>query len=810
MDTCYRFHQYELLPAQRRLLDAGRPVKLGGRAFDMLLVLVERRDRVVNKHELMDLVWPRLVVEENNLQVHVLALRKLLGHPAISTVPGRGYRFTLPVTVDGGTVGVDAQPPQAEPAPSPGNLPTQLPALIGRDEDLLSLQALIDQHGLVTVTGAGGIGKTRLAQGVASLHAQRPGDGVWWVELAGLNDPALVAAAVGRALQVPLQGQADATTAVLQALQGKAALLVLDNAEHLLDGVTALVGVLRERASGVKLLVTSQEVLRMLDEQVFRPGPLSLPCADDGVSAQRSGAVSLFVSRARLADPRFQLDDHNRAAVVDICRRLDGIPLAIELAAARVPLLGVEGVRQRLDHRFSVLTAGARAVMRRHQTLRAALEWSHGLLTPLEQRVLRRLGVFAGSFSLDAAQSVAEDEDIDAWEVLELLGALVDKSMVAADGHPLPRYRLLETTRLYALERLAEAGETDSVLRRHAEYCVAVAENFDVEATQHGQAADALDRLDLDRDNILHALAWCAQTDDAGASAWGLQMAGALRYYWPSRGLLGMGLAVTLRAIDRARSLPGTAHLGRALGAAALVSYWLGRRPDTEALVTRLLALGESLGLDPAIASAHFLRGYLASDGRHWAEATAHFEALRTVARRMNSLILEGNALAGLVDVLKRQGRLEEAALRADDMLALRRLAAHGHNLALGLETATAIALRRGDLVRALEWLSESLPWIRRSGSHSLARSWCSLAARAALRQGHWHRAVTVLSAIAAQCTADDLLAEEDDQRDEQTDLAAARAALGEDEYEAAWAAGRQIDLNDTVALASTGFDHRP
>ena len=364
----------------------GVPVKPSARAFDILMALVERRDRVVSKSELLQIVWPNLVVEENNLQVHVLALRKLLGHGAIATVPGRGYRFTLPVQAPGGTPSGAASAPVAEPiAVNAGNLHGQPPELFGRDDELQELQGLIDSHAVVTVTGAGDIGKTRLAQGAAARRAQQ--QAVWWVELAPLADAAQVPRAVARALALPLAPQDDVTQAVVQALRGKSALLVLDNAEHLLDGVAALIGALREQAGGVKLLVTSQEVMHGFEEQVFRPGPLALPTGDDLLAVRASGAVALFVARARQADPRFQLDDRNRAAVAEICRRLDGIPLAIELAAARVPLLGAEGLRSRLDERFQVLTASSRAVMRRHQTLRAALKWSHALLSGDEQRV---------------------------------------------------------------------------------------------------------------------------------------------------------------------------------------------------------------------------------------------------------------------------------------------------------------------------------------------------------------------------------------------------------------------------------------
>jgi len=441
MTQAYDFANFRLLPDQRTLWSGDAPVKLGSRAFDMLLALVERRDRVVSKNELMDLVWPRLVVEENNLQVQVVTLRKLLGHPAIATVPGRGYRFTVPVVVKGDVATVSDAPAAATPAAAAElaprhNLPPWLPRLFGRGDDLRLLGELLDRHPLVTVTGSGGIGKTRLAQAAVALRLDITPDGLWWVDLAPLADPTRIADAVALAMGVRPTGGQTPTDALVAALAGHALLLVLDNAEHLLDGVVSLLTRLRQGAPQARWLVTSQEVLRVADEHVFRAGPLALPGDDANAGADAAdGAVALFVARAQAADRHFVLGTENQALVADICRRLDGNPLAIELAAARVPMLGVQGLHQRLDQRFKVLTTGDRSSARRHHTLRAALEWSHQLLAPSEQAVLRRLGVFAGGFTLEAAQQMAEDEQgIDHWDVLEHLGALVEKSLVVAEG----------------------------------------------------------------------------------------------------------------------------------------------------------------------------------------------------------------------------------------------------------------------------------------------------------------------------------------------------------------------------------------
>ena len=414
--------------AERVLEIDGQPAKLGARAFDVLLALVDRRDRPVGKNELLDLVWPDVVVEENNLQVHISALRKLLGQEAIVTIPGRGYRFAL--AGDG-----DGAPPPAAAARSAAprtNLPEALAPLYGRDAERAAVVEQVRRLPLVSIVGPGGIGKSRLAQAVAHDLLPAFPDGVWLVEFAPLEDGAQLVPAVATVLHVRSTAGLDLEQLV-DALRGRRMLLLLDNCEHVLDAAAELVAAVRRGAPDVQVLTTSQEPLRLADERLVRLGTLAVPANLPLEQAQHVGALALFVARAQAADPRFRLAADNLAAALEICARLDGIALAIELAAARVPLLGLEGVRARLDDRFRVLTAGARFALPRHQTLRAALDWSHALLSADEQAVFRRLGVFVGSFDLDAAQRVGVGDALDDWAVLDILGALVDKSWVVVE-----------------------------------------------------------------------------------------------------------------------------------------------------------------------------------------------------------------------------------------------------------------------------------------------------------------------------------------------------------------------------------------
>ena len=475
--TPLAFGRFELRPTERQLLLDGQALPVGARAFDVLLALVERRERVVDKHELLDAAWPDLVVEENNIAVQISSLRRLLGAGAIATIPGRGYRFTA--LADGGA------PSTAPRLPAPAATPSNLPAkttLFGREADLQAVTALLRKHALVSIVGAGGIGKTKLALCAASaVPVTDVPHGRWWIELAAINDHALLPTTIAAALGESLPAGRPPPAALADLLAGRQLLLVLDNCEHLADDMSPLIDLLRARAPGLRLLVTSQESLKCEDEQVYRLGSLALPPPGGGVTDKvdysQYGAVALFVERARAADPRFRWATHNAQAIVEICRRLDGIALAIELAAARVPLLGVLGLHARLDRMFDVLTGATRMKLRRHQTLRASLEWSVNLLSDDERAVLRRLGVFVGGFTLELAQQVASDSEIDAWRVLDLLGALVDRSLVMAEGlneemsgpDAAPRYRLLEPTRAFALEQLAAVGESAAWLRRHAQ-----------------------------------------------------------------------------------------------------------------------------------------------------------------------------------------------------------------------------------------------------------------------------------------------------------------------------------------------------
>ena len=620
--SALRFGAVQLEVERRQLLIDGRPAKLGGRAFDVLFALIERRDRAVSKNELFELVWPHVVVEENNLVVHISALRKLLGPQTIATIPGRGYRFMAEVDAAPIATPSDRRAATTSAAsPMSTDLATRHETLYGRDDDMRAVAELLRTHPQVSIVGASGIGKTRLALAVANAQEGRFPDGVWRVELAALSDGALVAGAIARALGVRISDERPVLETVVALLRKQTALLVLDNCEHVLDAATECVRALLSNAPALRILVTSQEALHTHEEQVYRLG--SLPVA--GTLDKPAAAVELFVARARAADPRLQLVAADMVTIAEICRRLDGMPLAIELAAARVRLLGVDGLRTRLDERFQILTGGTRATLRRHQTLRAALDWSYGLLSPDEQVVFRRLGVFVGGFTLELAQDVAADERIDRWALLDLLGHLVDRSLVVADGAQLPRYRLLETMRAFALEKLAFAGETPNVLKRHAQAMLTLLSPLDEQRWTLGPAEQ--NRVGAELDNLRAALAWGESA--AGDRPFACALIGCSSSLWMAQAQLNEGIEralallplpetvlletearfnlflaalgqtgprrecflASLRAADLYRSLGNTSRLVDALIFAAMIG---ARRGETQ-LVAAAIAEAETL-----------------------------------------------------------------------------------------------------------------------------------------------------------------------------------------------------------------------
>ncbi|MBN3751943.1 transcriptional regulator [Paraburkholderia sp. Tr-20389] len=480
--TTIRIGQLEVSLDHRDVRLDGRKVPIGSRAFDILALLIAADGDVVSKEEIMRAVWPTTVVEKNNLQVHISALRRAFGdeRERIATVPGRGYRLIL--QADTGAHAAPASEPSAEsadaglPVNSPAArpvrrpLPVRVPELIGRRDALDGVKSALREHQTVTLVGTGGIGKTRLAVEVAHAVQQDFADGVVFVPLAAVYDAQSALDALAFAMGSRLSASRTALAQIAAEWRERDALVVLDNCEQVLEIVAAMAEALTGAGSRMRVLATSREALRVRDEIVYQVPPLSVPTANEpGAGVLRTDAVRFFLARAQADGAQFSLDDSTIYLTGEVCRRLDGIPLALELAASRAAVLGIGLLAEHLDDRFRILTGGRRTALPRHQTLKATLDWSYRLLGQDEQKLLRWLGTFVNGFTLDAACAMAGHAGLARMEALDAVSGLVSRSLLTTDFEGSSyRYRLLETTRAYAQQQLDDNGERTRAAAAHA------------------------------------------------------------------------------------------------------------------------------------------------------------------------------------------------------------------------------------------------------------------------------------------------------------------------------------------------------
>src|SRR6516165_1085172 len=599
----FEFGRFRILPQRRKVLADGRPLELGGRAFDVLVVLVEADGAVVRKDELMSRVWPGRIVEDSNLHAQTKALRKALSdHDLIRTVVGRGYQFTGEIHARRAGHSEPAEPGTALDVSGPPRAPTNLPAptsdLIGRDGEISEVIGLVADHRFVTLTGTGGIGKTRLGLEVARHLLSQFADGVWIAELASLSDPQLVPITVAAAFGLELLSGVVSPERIAAALGSNQIMLVLDNCEHVIDAAAAMVEACLRANPVAHVIATSREPLRAESEHLYRVPPLAVPAQDTQALEDLllHGAVALFIARAQEADPHFFPDQPTAAAMAAICRRLDGIPLALELAAARASTLGVQELACRLDDCFSLLTEGRRTALRRHQTLRATLDWSYELLSESERMVLRWLSIFAGGFTLAAASAVIASASMLASDVVDGVANLVAKSLVTADvDGAAVHYRMLETTRAYAREKLADHGELEQAARRHAEYYKDLCERAEAE-WQARPAAEWLADYGRQIGNVRTALDWAFSP--RGDASIGVALTAAAVPLWCQLSLLDecrwrVEQALSHVASGSGRDTNREMQLEAALGLALF--HTRGATRETGAAWTRALAIADRL-----------------------------------------------------------------------------------------------------------------------------------------------------------------------------------------------------------------------
>jgi len=716
----------------------------------------------------------------------------------------------------------------------PTNLLLPLTGFVGRSVALDEVRRLLASVRLLTLTGPGGVGKTRLALQVAFAALDQFRDGIWWVDLASLCDANLVAHQVAAALGLPEDPACSREAAIGHHLASAELLLVFDNCEHLVAACAALSEQLLRSCPGLHILATSREALGVGGEIVWRVPPLSLPCVDGPVTEEalaESDAAQLFLQRARAIQPDLAMTPERAAAVARVCCRLDGLPLAIELAAARVGVLSLPQIAARLDDRFRLLTAGSRTADPHHQTLEAALAWSYDLLSPSEQRLFERLAVFSGGFTLRSAEAVAGDTaatlarqglsvqdtsgthgpsgrstlpgdsvetvPVAARDVLDLLSQLVAKSLVEVLGAEPPRYQMLETIRQYALERLLASGDAERIRAQHLAYHVGLAEGAEARLMGEDQV-QWLRLIEADHDNLRAALAW----SQAGAAQEGLRLAAALAAFWLRTGQLSEGSGWLEQALASCRE-PDPIRI-KAMVQAGRLAQQQGHYERALELGRESLALSHNLGDRQGIARSLGLIGWVL----HWQgdreEASAILEEALAHARDSGDRRTIARILFYLGDLLVRKGEPDRASALLQESLEVYQQMGDAWSMAWALGALGEVARLTGDFGRATAHLQMSVAILQELNSRSDIPYPLEALALVAAVQGRHRRAAQLWGAASAMRDAVHALLPPSYQADYASHVARARATLGEAAFVTAWAEGRIMALEQALALATT------
>ncbi|MEO8484704.1 MAG: tetratricopeptide repeat protein [Betaproteobacteria bacterium] len=680
---------------------------------------------------------------------------------------------------------------------TPNNLPQQVTSLVGRERELVEVRRLLGTTRLLTLLGAGGIGKTRLGLHAAADVMDDHPDGVWFVDLAPLSDARVVPQTVATVLGVKEEAGSTVTDALVRYVKDKRLLLVLDNCEHLLHACADLASQLLRAGAKLKILAASREPLRVAGEASYPVPALAVPDARVRVAPemlQQYEAPRLFVDRATAANHSFSATAANAAAIIDICRRLDGIPLAIELAAARIRTLSVETIAKRLSDRFRLLAGGDQSALPRQQTLRALIDWSYDLLSEPERVLLRRLSVFAGGWTLEAAEAVGAGGSMAEADVLDLLSHLVDRSLVAMDAEG-TRYRLLESVREYATAKLDESGEGDAGRSRHLAYFVAFTEETRSRLSGPSQPS-VLARLDLERENVLAAHAWAGK---GSGGELGLRLAYAMGTYWFMRGLPALGLRLSGEALSRRDAQGRTKARCRALFDAGQQSCFTGHYQEAQGMLDESLAIARELGDHVQVARVLQPLGMAALGRGNLSDARGYLKEAVEHARSMGDKRELAAALNALAQLHRVEGQLEPAEPLFDQAVALAREIGDRESVAISLLNLAMVSIGRGSGARARDMLTEIVLIAVETGSKPVGQSALDVTAGHCAWCEEWERAAHFFGAAQTQVVETGLQRDPADEAFLLPLVGRAREVLGDAAFERAERVGRALSYEQGI-----------
>ena len=690
---------------------------------------------------------------------------------------------------------------------TPNNLPQQVTSFIGRETELAEVRKLLGQTRLLTLLGVGGLGKTRLSLQVAADVLDDYPDGVWFVELAALTDESLVPQAVASVLSVKEEAGRPVIDALVKFVAQRKLLIVLDNCEHLVRACAEVAKRLLQSGSGLRFLTTSREALHTQGETMYAVPALAVPDASLTVAVAvltQFESVRLFVERAAATQPAFRITEHNAPAIVDICRRLDGIPLAIELAAARVRALSVETIAERLSDRFRLLVQGDRTALPRQQTLRALIDWSYDLLSEVERALFRRVAVFAGGWTLEASEAVGSGASLGEMDVLDVLARLVEKSLVVLEAYG-GRYRLLDTVREYAQERLSESGEGDDVRNRHLAYYLALGVQARPELVGPNQGT-WLARLDLERENLLSIHAWCDHAEGGGEL--GLKLVYAVRPYWVKRGLLALGHRMTVAALLRPGAKERNFARCRGLSDAGQLAYYMGRYAEAATYLEEGLSIAREIGDEGRIKVVLYALGMAAIGQGNLATARRHLDEALVLARALGNKHDLTAALNARAQLHRMEGDLDTAEPLYNQMLALARELGDRDGIAIGLLNLAMVSIGRGLVDDARAMLLDALEIAGEIGSKPAGQSVLEVCAGLASRGTEWERAAFFYGAAEAETAHTGLQRDPTDEAFLAPLISTARENFGVERFRAAEVAGRSLSYEVAIAAARAWLQH--